>query len=169
MLRLSYEGFEALAARNPALGREILLDVGRILSARLRANGEDTGVDRLAVTFPNYTQIPAASPRGVAGHARGSIVGALVVAGLLIAVPDTGLFVMWKVIIPTLPLLFLVAPGSVAQPVPARRLQPDAARAEADARADGAELAQGVRLRDRVRAVRAFVCCAGWGSTTAGR
>ena len=41
----------------------------------------------------------------------GSIVGALVVAGLLIAVPDTGLFVMWKVIIPTLPLLFMVAPG----------------------------------------------------------
>jgi CRP-like cAMP-binding protein len=42
MLRLSYEGFEALAARNPALGRDILLDLGRILSARLRANGEDT-------------------------------------------------------------------------------------------------------------------------------
>ena len=29
MLRLSYEGFEALAARNPALGRDILLDLGR--------------------------------------------------------------------------------------------------------------------------------------------
>ena len=35
----------------------------------------------------------------------------LVVAALLIAVPDTGLFVMWKIVIPLLPLLFLVAPG----------------------------------------------------------
>ena len=42
MLRLSFEGFEALAARNPALGRDILLDLGRILSARLRAQGEQT-------------------------------------------------------------------------------------------------------------------------------
>jgi CRP/FNR family transcriptional regulator, cyclic AMP receptor protein len=42
MLRLSFEGFEALAARNPSLGRNILLDVGRILSARLRAQGEAT-------------------------------------------------------------------------------------------------------------------------------
>jgi CRP/FNR family cyclic AMP-dependent transcriptional regulator len=42
MLRLSYEGFEALAARHPALGRDILLDLGRILTARLRAHGEQT-------------------------------------------------------------------------------------------------------------------------------
>jgi CRP-like cAMP-binding protein len=42
MLRLSYDGFEALAARHPALGRDILLDLGRILSARLRASGEQT-------------------------------------------------------------------------------------------------------------------------------
>jgi len=42
MLRLSFEGFEALAARNPSLGRDILLDIGRILSARLRAQGEQT-------------------------------------------------------------------------------------------------------------------------------
>ena len=64
----------------------------------------------------------------------GSLVGALVVAGLLIAVPDTGLFVMWKVVIPTLPLLFMVAPGPVAQPLPAGRLQPDAARARSSPR-----------------------------------
>jgi hypothetical protein len=31
---------EALAARDAGLGREILLDVGRILSARLRAAGD---------------------------------------------------------------------------------------------------------------------------------
>jgi CRP-like cAMP-binding protein len=42
MLRLSFEGFEALAARNPALGRDILLDLGRIASARLRALGDTT-------------------------------------------------------------------------------------------------------------------------------
>jgi CRP-like cAMP-binding protein len=42
MLRLSYDGFEALAARNPALGRDILLDLGRILSARLHATGDTT-------------------------------------------------------------------------------------------------------------------------------
>ena len=41
----------------------------------------------------------------------GSIVGALAVAALLLVVPDTGLFVMWKVVIPLLPLLFLIAPG----------------------------------------------------------
>jgi CRP-like cAMP-binding protein len=40
LLRLSYDAFEALAARDAALGREILLDVGRILSARLRAAGD---------------------------------------------------------------------------------------------------------------------------------
>src|SRR3954468_21741238 len=39
MLRLSFDGFEALAARSPALGRDILLDLGRILSARLRGAG----------------------------------------------------------------------------------------------------------------------------------
>jgi CRP/FNR family cyclic AMP-dependent transcriptional regulator len=42
MLRLSYDGYEALAARNPALGRDILLDLGRIMSARLRSSGEET-------------------------------------------------------------------------------------------------------------------------------
>jgi CRP/FNR family transcriptional regulator, cyclic AMP receptor protein len=40
LLRLSFEGFEALAARNPTLGREILLDLGRLAYARLRAGGE---------------------------------------------------------------------------------------------------------------------------------
>ena len=42
MLRLSFESFEALSARNPSLGRDILLDLGRILSARLRIQGELT-------------------------------------------------------------------------------------------------------------------------------
>jgi CRP-like cAMP-binding protein len=37
LLRLSYDGFESLAAREPELARTILLDLGRILAARLRA------------------------------------------------------------------------------------------------------------------------------------
>lgn len=36
VLRLSYEAFEALAAKEPALGRRILLDIGRVLALRLR-------------------------------------------------------------------------------------------------------------------------------------
>jgi CRP/FNR family cyclic AMP-dependent transcriptional regulator len=40
LLRLGYDAYEALAARDARLGREILLDVGRILAARLRAAGE---------------------------------------------------------------------------------------------------------------------------------
>ena len=65
-----------------------------------------------AIAFPNYTQIPRrlslTTWRGIRAVCW---VAALVVAGLLIAIPDTGLFVMWKVVIPTLPVLFMVAPG----------------------------------------------------------
>ena len=83
----------------------------------------------------------------------GSIVGGLVVAALLLMVPDTGLFVMWKVVIPTPAAAVPDRPGPVAQPVPARGLQPDAARAQAHQGADGAGLAQGIRLRHRVQPV----------------
>lgn len=37
LLRLSYEAFEFLAAKEPALGRAMLFDLGRILARRLRA------------------------------------------------------------------------------------------------------------------------------------
>jgi hypothetical protein len=64
------------------------------------------------LSFPNYTQIPSRLPiRWWQVIRSGSIVVALGVAAMLIAVPDTGLFVMWKVVIPSLPLLFMVAPG----------------------------------------------------------
>src|SRR3954447_16056186 len=64
------------------------------------------------VTFPNYTQIPSRIPVRVWHWMRaGSLVGGLVVAALLIAAPDTGLFVMWKGVIPALPLIFMTAPG----------------------------------------------------------
>jgi CRP-like cAMP-binding protein len=37
LLRLTYAGFEHLAAKEPALGRAILFDIGRVLAGRLRA------------------------------------------------------------------------------------------------------------------------------------
>ena len=62
--------------------------------------------------FPNYTQIPTGiSIRAWWGVRIASLAAAIVVAGLLIVSPDDGLFVMWKIVIPLLPLLFLVAPG----------------------------------------------------------
>ena len=65
-----------------------------------------------AITFPNYTQIPSRlSLRAWRAVRATSLVAALIVAALLVAIPDTGLFVMWKVVIPALPLLFMVAPG----------------------------------------------------------
>ena len=38
LLRLSFESFEALAAKEPALARDILFEIGRVLSQRLRAS-----------------------------------------------------------------------------------------------------------------------------------
>ena len=65
-----------------------------------------------AITFPNYTQIPSRLSLTAWRAIRTVVwIGALVVAGLLIAVPDTGLTVFWKGVIPTLPVLFMVAPG----------------------------------------------------------
>ena len=73
----------------------------------------DPSVSELAATaFPNYTQIPkGVSIRTWWAIRIASITAALIVAGLLIASPDDGLFVMWKLVVPLLPLLFLVAPG----------------------------------------------------------
>ena len=39
LLRLSFDAFEALAAREPTLARRILLDLGRIVATRLRPVG----------------------------------------------------------------------------------------------------------------------------------
>jgi len=39
LARMSWEAYEALAARDPRLGRAVLLDLGRGLGARLRAAG----------------------------------------------------------------------------------------------------------------------------------
>lgn len=42
LARLGYDAFLSLAARRPDLGRAILLELGRILAARLRQAGEQT-------------------------------------------------------------------------------------------------------------------------------
>src|SRR3954467_10825147 len=65
-----------------------------------------------AAAFPNYTQIPSRIPVRVWHIMRAaSLVGGLIVAALLIAVPKTGLYIMWRLVIPSLPLLFMTAPG----------------------------------------------------------
>ncbi len=43
LMRLSMDAFEVLAAREPELGRAILLDLGRIVAARLRLLTEQMG------------------------------------------------------------------------------------------------------------------------------
>lgn len=43
VIRLSYDAFEILAAREPELARAILLDLGRIVSIRLRQMMSDRG------------------------------------------------------------------------------------------------------------------------------
>ncbi len=65
-----------------------------------------------SIAFPNYTQIPSRlSVKAWQAVRVGSIVAALIVAGLLVAVPSVGLFVMWRIVIPLLPFTFMVAPG----------------------------------------------------------
>ncbi len=65
-----------------------------------------------AAAFPNYTQIPSRVPlRAWQAGRIASITGAVLLAGLMIADEKAGLFVLWKILIPLLPLLFLVAPG----------------------------------------------------------
>jgi CRP-like cAMP-binding protein len=44
MERLSWEALEALGARDPQFARDILVDVGRVLAARVRAGGGYLGV-----------------------------------------------------------------------------------------------------------------------------
>jgi NADPH-dependent 2,4-dienoyl-CoA reductase/sulfur reductase-like enzyme/ferredoxin len=62
--------------------------------------------------FPNYTQIPARVSVGAWQAIRVvTLLGAIALAMALVVVPDTGLFVLWKLIIPVLPLVWLVVPG----------------------------------------------------------
>ena len=65
-----------------------------------------------ALAFPNYTQIPARLPVGAWQAIRvGTLLGAIGLAIALVLDPQDGLFVLWRLIIPVLPLVWLVAPG----------------------------------------------------------
>ncbi|MEA2169870.1 MAG: nitrite reductase large subunit [Solirubrobacteraceae bacterium] len=65
-----------------------------------------------AAAFPNYTQIRSRLPQRAWQAMRvASITGAVVLASVMIADEHDGLFVFWKLLVPVLPLLFLVAPG----------------------------------------------------------
>jgi nitrite reductase (NADH) large subunit len=62
--------------------------------------------------FPNYTQVRSRLPISAWQALRVcSLAGAFVVAVLLLVAPEDGLFVMWKIVIPFLPLLWMTAPG----------------------------------------------------------
>ncbi len=62
--------------------------------------------------FPNYTQVPDPIPQPVWRAARvASVLATLGVCALLVADPDTGLELWWKVLVPLLPLVWFVAPG----------------------------------------------------------
>ncbi|HVB47192.1 MAG TPA: hypothetical protein VNF69_02255 [Burkholderiales bacterium] len=62
--------------------------------------------------FPNYTQLPGLLPLRMWSALRAaSVAGALALAALLWLSPQAGLFVLWHLLIPLLPALFLLAPG----------------------------------------------------------
>jgi NADPH-dependent 2,4-dienoyl-CoA reductase/sulfur reductase-like enzyme/ferredoxin len=62
--------------------------------------------------FPNYMQIPSRLPVGAWQAIRVvTLLGAVALAVALVLVPDDGLYVLWKVIIPVLPFIWLVVPG----------------------------------------------------------
>ena len=62
--------------------------------------------------FPNYTQLPSRVPIA-AWHALRvlSVVAAVALAALLVVRPEQGLFLLWQLVIPIVPAVFLVAPG----------------------------------------------------------
>ena len=65
-----------------------------------------------APAFPNFTQIPTRLPLGAWQAIRVvTLLGAIGLAVALVIVPEDGLFVLWKLVIPVLPFLWLVVPG----------------------------------------------------------
>ena len=138
---MSWDAYEALAARDPRLGRAILVDLGRGLAARLRAAGRDAaGVDGVRLTaFPNYTQIPARLPVGAWQAIRVvTLLGAIGLAMALVVVPDDGPGRDVEGRDPRAAAAVARRARAVAQHLPALGLQPDAARARAVEGADGA-------------------------------
>jgi NADPH-dependent 2,4-dienoyl-CoA reductase/sulfur reductase-like enzyme/ferredoxin len=62
--------------------------------------------------FPNYTELPSRVPLA-AWHALRvlSVATAVGLAVLLVLRPEQGLFVLWQLVIPIVPAVFLIAPG----------------------------------------------------------
>jgi len=64
------------------------------------------------VIFPNYTQIPTKVPLKVWHLFRAlSITFAVFIVLILFLYPDKGLFIIWKLLFPLLPIVFLFIPG----------------------------------------------------------
>jgi len=62
--------------------------------------------------FPNYTQVRSRVPLAIWQGCRiASVVIALSLAGICFIRPSVGLFIFWQLIVPVLPLVFVVAPG----------------------------------------------------------
>jgi nitrite reductase (NADH) large subunit len=62
--------------------------------------------------FANYLQVPTVIPKQVWRVLRAaSVISALATAALLIARPDIGIPLFWGVVVPALPLVFMLAPG----------------------------------------------------------
>jgi nitrite reductase (NADH) large subunit len=65
-----------------------------------------------AAAFPTYLQIPKRLSVGAWQVIRVAVLlGALGLAVSLVLAPDRGLFVLWKLVIPVLPFVWLFAPG----------------------------------------------------------
>src|SRR5262245_10657074 len=64
--------------------------------------------------FPNYMQLRARARLSLRfWHMLRiiSVVGALGMVAVLFVAPDIGLFLLWQLLIPLIPLMFVVAPG----------------------------------------------------------
>ena len=62
--------------------------------------------------FPNYLEMPAKVPVIVWRILRGLALAAVIgISWLVVAYPDVGFTIFWRILIPSLPLLFAVAPG----------------------------------------------------------
>lgn len=62
--------------------------------------------------FPNYLQMPRRVPAAVwHGFRAVTVVAFLIMVATLVVRPAGGLFVFWRIIVPVLPLIFVVAPG----------------------------------------------------------
>lgn len=71
-----------------------------------------TSPTRRLPVFPNYTQMPQPLPaRGWYVVRGATVLGLLAVVAMLLVSPDEGLALLWGVVVPTLPLVWLMAPG----------------------------------------------------------